>query len=39
MDKNFKDCDSEVRFKGVYLSKCLTDEEKNKVKLFAKLDK
>ena len=39
MGKNFKDFDSEGRFKGVYLSKYLTDEEKTKVKRFAKLDK
>ena len=39
MSKTFKDFDSEGRFKGVYLSKYLTDEEKTKVKRFAKLDK
>ena len=39
MDKTFKDFDSKGRFKGVYLSKYLTDEEKTKVKRFAKLDK
>ena len=39
MGKTFKDFDSEGRFKGVYLSKYLTDEEKTKVKRFAKLDK
>ena len=39
MGKNFKDFDSEGRFKGIYLSKYLTDEEKTKVKRFAKLDK
>ena len=39
MSKNFKDFDSEGRFKGVYLSKYLTEEEKTKVKRFAKLDK
>ena len=39
MGKNFKDFDSEGRFKGVYLSKYLIDEEKTKVKRFAKLDK
>ena len=39
MNKTFKDFDSEGRFKGVYLSKYLTDEEKTKVKRFAKLDK
>lgn len=38
MGKTFKDFDSEGRFKGVYLSKYLTDEEKAKVKRFAKLD-
>ena len=27
------------RFKGIYLSSYLTDEEKTKVKRFAKLDK
>ena len=39
MGKTFKDFDSKGRFKGVYLSKYLTDEEKTKVKRFAKLDK
>ena len=39
MSKTFKDFDSKGRFKGVYLSKYLTDEEKTKVKRFAKLDK
>ena len=39
MGKTFKDFDSEGRFKGVYLSKSLTEEEKTKVKRFAKLDK
>lgn len=39
MGRRFKDFDSEGRFKGVYLSKYLTDEEKTKVKRFAKLDK
>ena len=39
MGKTFKDFDSEGRFKGIYLSKYLTDEEKTKVKRFAKLDK
>ena len=39
MSKTFKDFDSEECFKGVYLSKYLTDEEKAKVKRFAKLDK
>ena len=39
MGKTFKDFDSKGRFKGVYLSKYLTDEEKIKVKRFAKLDK
>ena len=39
MGKIFKDFDSEGRFKGVYLSKYLTDEEITKVKRFAKLDK
>lgn len=34
MSKTFKDFDS----KGVYLSKYLTDEEKTKVRRFAKLD-
>ena len=38
MDKTFKDFDSKGRFKGVYLSKYLTDEEKTKVRRFAKLD-
>ena len=38
MGKTFKDFDSEGRFKGIYLSKYLTDEEKTKVKRFAKLD-
>lgn len=38
MGKTFKDFDCEGRFKGVYLSKYLTDEEKAKVKRFAKLD-
>lgn len=38
MSKKFKDFDSEGRFRGVYLSKYLTDEEKTKVRLFAKLD-
>lgn len=38
MSKTFKDFDSERRFKGVYLSKYLTDEEKTKVRRFAKLD-
>lgn len=38
MSKTFKDFDSEGRFKGVYLSKYLTDEEKTKVRRFAKLD-
>lgn len=38
MGRRFKDFDSERRFKGVYLSKYLTDEEKTKVKRFAKLD-
>ena len=39
MGKTFKDFDSEGRVKGVYLSKYLTNEEKTKVKRFAKLDK
>ena len=39
MDKTFKDFDSEGRFKGVYLSKSLTDEANTKVKRYAKLDK
>ena len=39
MGRNFKDFDSAGRFKGVYLSSYLTDEEKTKVKRFAKLDK
>ena len=38
MSKKFKDFDSEGRFRGVYLSKYLTYEEKTKVRLFAKLD-
>lgn len=38
MSKTFKDFDSKGRFKGVYLSKYLTDEEKTKVRRFAKLD-
>lgn len=38
MGKTFKDFDSKGHFKGVYLSKYLTDEEKAKVKRFAKLD-
>lgn len=38
MGKTFKDFDSEGRFKGVYLSSYLTDEEKTKVRRFAKLD-
>lgn len=38
MGKHFKDFDSEGRFKGVYLSKYLTDEEKTNVRRFAKLD-
>lgn len=38
MSKTFKDFDNERRFKGVYLSKYLTDEEKTKVRRFAKLD-
>lgn len=38
MNKTFKDFDNEGRFKGVYLSKYLTDEEKTKVRRFAKLD-
>lgn len=29
MGKTFKDFDSEGRFKGVYLSKYLTDEKKD----------
>ena len=37
--KTFKDFDNVGRFKGVYLSKYLTYEEKTKVKRFAKLDK
>ena len=39
MGRSFKDFDNAGRFKGVYLSKYLTDEEKTKVKRFAKLDK
>ena len=39
MSKTSKDFDSRGRFKGVYLSKYLTDEEKTKVKRFAKLEK
>ena len=39
MGRRFKDFDKDGRFKGVYLSKYLTDEEKTKVKRFAKLDK
>ena len=39
MGKTFYDFDSIGCFKGVYLSKYLTDEEKTKVKRFAKLDK
>ena len=39
MGKTFKDFDSKGRFKGIYLSKYLTDEEKTKVKRFAKQDK
>ena len=39
MSKTFKDFDSKGRFKGVYLSKYLTDEKKKtKVRRFAKLD-
>lgn len=38
MGRRFKDFDNEGRFKGVYLSKYLTDEEKTKVRRFAKLD-
>lgn len=38
MGKPFKDFDSAGRFKGVYLSSYLTDEEKAKVRRFAKLD-
>lgn len=38
MSKTFKDFDSKGRFKDVYLSKYLTDEEKTKVRRFAKLD-
>ena len=38
MGRRFKDFDSEGRFKGVYLSKYLTDEEKTNVRRFAKLD-
>ena len=39
MGKTFKDFDGKGRFKGIYLSKYLTEEEKTKVKRFAKLDK
>ena len=39
MGRHFKDFDKDGRFKGVYLSSYLTDEEKTKVKRFAKLDK
>ena len=39
MGRSFNDFDKDGRFKGVYLSKYLTDEEKTKVKRFAKLDK
>lgn len=38
MGRRFKDFDSEGRFKGVYLSRYLTDEEKTKVRCFARLD-
>lgn len=38
MARHFKDFDSEGRFKGVYLSSYLTDEEKTKVRRSAKLD-
>lgn len=34
MSKTFKDFDGEGRFKGVYLSKYLIDEEKTKVRRF-----